>query len=308
VAAQLPAKLEILRDAMRRTGKLPDAVLTMGGAVSPAGYRTTIRVVGDAAGRPAYRMDRSHDTVPASGCLIAHPALLPVLDSIRLTPELEVTLRVSESTGEMTARWDTRHGDVTGLAASVSVGPAGVLHEHVAGHRFRVSAASFFQSGPAAAELLVAAVRRSAPELATAETVVDAYAGVGLFAVAATEPTTHVITIETSKSAVADARANLAGRSAHIERGEAGSWRPDRGLEIDVVIADPARSGLGRPGVAAMTSTEAPVIVLVNCDPVALARDAALLARQGYRHAGTEVLDLFPHTHHVEAVTRFVRE
>ena len=57
-----------------------------------------------------------------------------------------------------------------------------------------------------------------------------------------------------------------------------------------------------------MTSTEAPVIVLVSCDPVALARDAALLARQGYRHDGTEVLDLFPHTHHVEAVTRFVRE
>ena len=48
------------------------------------------------------------------------------------------------------------------------------------------------------------------------------------------------------------------------------------------------------------------MIVVVSCDPVALARDAGLLARQGYRHDGTEVLDLFPHTHHVECVTRFV--
>jgi 23S rRNA (uracil1939-C5)-methyltransferase len=48
------------------------------------------------------------------------------------------------------------------------------------------------------------------------------------------------------------------------------------------------------------------VLVLVSCDPVSLARDAALLAGHGYAHAGTEVLDLFPHTHHVEAVTRFV--
>jgi 23S rRNA (uracil1939-C5)-methyltransferase len=47
------------------------------------------------------------------------------------------------------------------------------------------------------------------------------------------------------------------------------------------------------------------VVVLVSCDPVSLARDAALLAGHGYRHDATDVLDLFPGTHHVEAVTRF---
>jgi 23S rRNA (uracil1939-C5)-methyltransferase len=308
VAAQLPAKVEIVRDAMRRTGKLPDAAITVGRSVPPSGYRTTLRVIGDSEGRPAYRMDRSHDTVAASGCLIAHPGLLPVLDSMRLTPELEATLRVSAATGEMTARWDRRHGDVVGLPESVAVGPTAMLYEDVAGHRFRVSAASFFQSGPAAAELLVAAVRHAAPELATAASVLDAYAGVGLFALAATEPSTRLLTVETSKSAVADCRANLTGRTVRIERGEAGGWRPDRGEQIDAVIADPARSGLGRPGVASMIATAAPVLVLVSCDPVALARDAGLLGRHGYRHDGTEVLDLFPHTHHVEAVTRFIRE
>ena len=60
-----------------------------------------------------------------------------------------------------------------------------VLEEDVAGHRLRVSMASFFQSGPQAAELLVDAVRRAAPELAGAGVVVDAYAGVGMFAVCA---------------------------------------------------------------------------------------------------------------------------
>ena len=106
VPAQLPAKVEIVRDALRRTGKLPDAELRVGAPVPDRGYRTTIRVVGDADGRAAYRLDRSHDTVPASGCLIAAPALLPVLDAIRLSPELEVTLRTSVATGEITARWD----------------------------------------------------------------------------------------------------------------------------------------------------------------------------------------------------------
>ena len=78
-------------------------------------------------------------------------------------------------------------------------------------------------------------------------------------------------------------------------------------MRVDVVIADPARSGLGKPGTGAIAATKAPVVVLVSCDPVAMARDAALLARQGYRHEVTEVLDVFPHTHHVECVTRFVR-
>lgn len=308
VAAQLPAKLEIVRDAMRRTGKLPDAELRLGAAVVDRGYRTTIRVVGDRHSCAAFRLDRSHDTALAAGCLISHPALLPVLDSIRITPELEVTLRTSVATGEITARWDTAAGDVLQLPEAVAVGPTARLHEDVAGHRFRVSAASFFQSGPHAAELLVEAVRRAAPELQRASTVLDAYAGVGLFAAAATSPRSTVITVETSKSAVADCRSNLAGRNARVEQGEFGSWRPDRDDRIDVAIADPARSGLGRPGVSAIVATEAPIVVLVSCDPVALARDTVLLGRHGYRHEGSEVLDLFPHTHHVECVTRFVHD
>ena len=102
-----------------------------------------------------------------------------------------------------------------------------------------------------------------------------------------------------------DASVNLAGRAATIVRGEVGAWRAG-GERVDVVIADPARSGLGKPGSAALAAAGAPVLVLVSCDPVSLARDAALLRRHGYRHERTEVLDLFPMTHHVEAVTRFV--
>lgn len=306
VAAQLPAKVAIVGDALRRTGRLADAEVRPGAAVPDRGYRTTVRVVGDADGRAAYRKEHSHDTVPASGCLVAHPALLPLLDAIRVTPGLDVTLRVSAATGEMTARWDARGGEVVGLPDTVGLGPDATLVEVVAGHRLRVSAGSFFQSGPQAAELLVDAVRRAAPELVGAGTVFDAYAGVGLFAVTATDPGSRLVTVETSLSAVDDCRANLRGRSARVTRGETGAWRPGADERFDVVIADPARPGLGRPGVAALAATDAPVIVLVSCDPAALARDTALLAGAGYRHAGSEVLDLFPHTHHVEAVTRFV--
>ena len=90
-----------------------------------------------------------------------------------------------------------------------------------------------------------------------------------------------------SRSAIADAHENLAGRSHDIVRGEVGGWRKAAGVDVDVVIADPARSGLGAPGVAALARAEAPVLALVSCDPASLGRDAGLLRAHGlqFSHA-----------------------
>jgi 23S rRNA (uracil1939-C5)-methyltransferase len=164
---------------------------------------------------------------------------------------------------------------------------------------------SFFQSGPQGAELLVEAVRRAAPELVGARLVVDAYAGVGMLAACATDPLSRVIAVETSRSACADAERNLGHRDARVVRGEVGGWHAEPGTAVDVVLADPARSGLGRPGVAALARLAAPVLVLVSCDAASLGRDARLLAVSGYRHERSELVDTFPHTTHIEAVTRF---
>jgi tRNA/tmRNA/rRNA uracil-C5-methylase (TrmA/RlmC/RlmD family) len=73
------------------------------------------------------------------------------------------------------------------------------------------------------------------------------------------------------------------------------------------VIADPARPGLGPAASAALAGLGAERLVLVSCDPASFARDVGLLAGHGYRLAQTQVLDLFPHTFHVEAVSRFER-
>lgn len=306
VPAQLPAKVDMVRDVLGRIAKLPDAKVVAGGAVSDRDYRTSLRVIGDASGRPSFRAERSHDTVPAAGCLVAHPSLVRLFESVELSPGLEVSVRTSVATGETTARWDRRRGDVKGLPPDVGTGPHAHLHEEVRGFSLRISAPSFFQSGPEAATMLVDAVVRAAPELADAETVVDAYAGVGLFAVAAAPSARHVITIESAKSSVADCKANLSGRTATVHKSRVERWGPNGG-EADVVIADPSRAGLRRSGVQALTAASPLILMLVSCDPASLARDTVLLAEQGYRHGGTEVIDAFPHTHHIECVTRFER-
>ena len=53
------------------------------------------------------------------------------------------------------------------------------------------------------------------------------------------------------------------------------AFRQGLGPDIPVVVADPARSGLGKEGIAAVVGTGAPLCVLVSCDPAALGRDAA---------------------------------
>jgi 23S rRNA (uracil1939-C5)-methyltransferase len=114
-----------------------------------------------------------------------------------------------------------------------------------------------------------------------------------------------VIAIESNPSACADARVNVAGRDIEIVQVPVEEWQS---VEAAVVVADPARDGLRAGGVQVLTATKASVIVLISCDPASLGRDARLLNEKNYRLEYSEVLDLFPHTHHVEVVSRFVRD
>jgi tRNA/tmRNA/rRNA uracil-C5-methylase (TrmA/RlmC/RlmD family) len=103
---------------------------------------------------------------------------------------------------------------------------------------------------------------------------------------------------------VADARHNLRGRRARVLRCDLEHWRPSR---ADVVIADPAREGLGRVATDRLAATDAARLVLASCDPAAFARDVVLLAEHGYSLASTTIVDLFGHTSHIEVVSGFER-
>jgi tRNA/tmRNA/rRNA uracil-C5-methylase (TrmA/RlmC/RlmD family) len=109
--------------------------------------------------------------------------------------------------------------------------------------------------------------------------------------------------VEASASAVADARANLADvEGARVIRADVRRWKPS---PCAAVVADPSRHGLGADVVRRIAATRAVSVAVVSCDPGALGRDAGLLAGAGYRLEGVALVDLFPHTPHVEVVTRW---
>ena len=303
--AQLQWKTEIVTEALQRIAKVPNPDVRAGGAVEPWYYRTTLRLAVADDGTVGLRAAASHRVVAIDDCLVAHPALVELLAGLRVRGAEEISLRVSVATGEITALADAAGAQALGLPADVRVGADAVVHEDVAGVRLQVSAASFFQSGPHAAGLLVAHVREACGDLlARGGPLLDAYGGVGLFSATLALPAgMTAIVVESSESACRDAAINL-GASAEVACSRVEDWIPQ---PVRLVIADPARAGLGRDGVAVLAATDAERIVLVSCDAASLARDTQLLAEAGYQHAESTVLDLFPHTPHVEVVTRFDR-
>jgi 23S rRNA (uracil1939-C5)-methyltransferase len=308
-------KLTVVIDALRRLGRLTDPAVEAGPPLPAEAFRTTVRcgVVDDRAG---FRRARSHDVLPVDRCLVAHPLVNELIEQGRFAGADEVTLRVGATTGErLVLAGPTAAGvdlpeeiDASTLVVGedeLANGKRAWIHDEVAGHRFRISAHSFFQTRHDGAELLAGTVRDlGGVELASAARVIDAYGGVGLFAVLAAPSTAHVTLVESSRSAIADARQNLADRDAKVIRSDVERWRSS---PADVVIADPARAGLGARAVRALTATQATVIVLVSCDAAALGRDARLLAEQGFALERSVLVDLFPQTHHVEVVSRFSR-
>ncbi|MEO1059418.1 MAG: TRAM domain-containing protein, partial [Actinomycetota bacterium] len=297
-AAQLAAKVAIAADAFTRTGRIPAEqvadVMLAGASVVATRYRTTVRVVGGADRRPGFRAARSHAVVPIDDCPVAVAPLAEAISNVRLDPEVELTMRVSELDGACTAWWrgpkGRRAATPDGLDRDVATGPRAALRERVDGAELRVSAASFFQASRVGAEVLVDAVRRAVPEAAGAGRGVDAYGGIGLFAATVLADVERVTIVETSASACADARHNAAGAEWTVHHTSMDRWQPSE--SADVLIADPARTGLGASGAAAVIAAAAPVVVLVSCDPVAGARDVRALIDAGYRLEGVEVLDL----------------
>lgn len=304
LALQRRIKHDIVVESLERLGKIADPQVRMSGSTTGEGLsaaRTTVRVIGDPDGRPGFRRRRSHDVVPVDQCLVVHDRLNEMLPLLRLEPGHEAVLRCSASSADRLAVTDP-----SAQLSGVPLDAAGrtVIRESVGGVDFTISAGSFFQSSPGAAEDLVAAVKAALgdPTDWVPGPVVDAYGGVGLLSAAAVPPEREIVIVESSESSCGDAQVNLSGRRARIVCDVVESWVPEPAA---VVIADPPRDGLRAAAVDVLAATGAPIVVLVSCDPASLGRDARLLEAAGYRFVDAQVLGAFPHTHHVETVSRF---
>jgi tRNA/tmRNA/rRNA uracil-C5-methylase (TrmA/RlmC/RlmD family) len=305
------------------------------------GWRRRVRFAVGPAGELGLRAHRSHHVVPLSHCPIGAPG---VGDARALQSdwpglaELEVAVDDRGEVVELAHRQrparqgrggDRRGGDGRGrrggdrrparpmLTTEQLSGPL-ALQYAVAGRRFTVHPAGFWQTHPRAAEVFTETVLRAAAPR-PGERVLDLYAGSGLFTAAlasAVTGTGRVLGIEAEATAVADAGANLADQpwagvrratvSAQTVAAAAAELSSDALDEpaggVDIVVLDPPRSGAGREVLTAILAAEPRVVVYVACDPSALARDVRIAMEAGWRLDELSAFDAFPMTHHVECI------
>ena len=198
-----------------------------------------------------------------------------------------------------------------------TAGPTGVLGEEfledeLAGLRFRVSHAAFFQTNTEMAERLYGIAAEFAG-LAGNERVFDLYCGIGTIGLILAPRAGEVWGVETVPEAIADAQRNAERNgigNAHFTAADVrlgvGPLLAEAGRP-DVVVLDPPRAGLSKKIVRRVIECGARRIVYVSCNPTTLAPNASSLATAGYSLRRIKPVDMFPQTSHVECVALLER-
>lgn len=322
--AQLRLKQEIVRAQLERIGKIgqPPVQPTIG-MENPWAYRNNMQFAVDDKGHLCLMATGTDRPVPVGNCRLLCPELTEVFQDLELDyPELErVSLRAGQRTGERMLVLETKGGEVPELevdrplscvlllpdGTGVSLIGSTHLHEEVGGKRLQVSAGSFFQVNTEQAQQLLRLVHEFA-EVQPGDTVLDAYGGVGTFALNLAGLAREAIVVESNPSAVHDAREN-ASETANVKviEGEVEDVLPTLEETIDVAVVDPPRAGVAPRALDALAARHPRRIVYVSCDPGSLARDLRTLLDRGYHLETVQPVDMFPQTHHIETVSLLVK-
>jgi tRNA/tmRNA/rRNA uracil-C5-methylase (TrmA/RlmC/RlmD family) len=309
---QRELKRQVLEENLRRMAgverEVPVAALP--GREDGTGWRTRVRLHADAEGRIGPYAARSHRVIEVSDLPLATDGIRAAAPLGRRLPGSRGVELVEPSTGGV-------------RSLSVGEGVDAAIVERVGDREFRLDAGGFWQVHAAAAATLSDAVQRAVDDqlFDPAAANLDLYGGVGLLAAAVGDrfgPATSVTSVESDSRATEHAQENLAdwlGATAVTARVDkylghlaAQGSRAERArLQRATMVLDPPRSGAGKAVVRALATLRPAQVVYVACDPVALARDLGAFGRSGYRVTRIEGFDLFPNTHHVEAVAALVR-
>ena len=297
--AQLRIKAEIVTDALERIGNFrrPPVQDTIP-SPRPLGYRNHARFnIWRESGTLGFTHRERRRFVRIDRCLLMNDRTNDLLARLQdhCGETTALSIRASDATGDYLVQPTLKNPDVP-----IPTGQKR-YRESVAGREFNVASPSFFQVNVQQAATL-ARLAGDALKLDGSQTIIDAYAGVGAFAVLLASHAHRVIGIEESTAAIADAEDNAAGLpNVSFLTGKVEDILPALDFVPDGVILDPSRTGCQPAVLDALIRFAPPRIAYVSCNPQTLARDLATLARR-YRVESVQPVDMFPQTHHVECV------
>lgn len=322
-ADQLRTKKLILEEQIRRlAGVTEPSVHEIIPSPSPWNYRNTVQFHLDPQGRIGYTRPASHRVLPITECHLPQDGLNQVWPQFSFESGLgleRIELRLSSDEDVLLVL----EGPAGNLPEISLESPISIVHESAGGQvvvagldyqfmdvnqrAFMVSAGSFFQVNTAQTEQMVRLVLEALqPE--PGQTVMDLYAGVGLFSAFIAPLVKSMIAVEVSESACKDFAYNLDEcENVELYVGLTEEILPSLSVKADAVVLDPPRAGMEKPALEALLAIKPERMAYVSCDPSTLARDAKRLIAGGYTLQYSTPLDMFPQTFHIESVSLFTR-
>ena len=317
IAHQRELKRQVLADSLKRMAGIETRVTVdaLPGEENGTGWRTRLRLQVAADGTPGPYAARSHRVITVTEVPLATPevaAIAPLDEKFVGMDHVDI---VVPSVGNPYV--------LAGTGSRTEKHRAQRIVERVGEREFRLDARGFWQVHRHAAETLTRAVQEAIEEslFDPRAANLDLYGGVGLLAAAVGDRFGNhlrITTVESDSLSTDHAAENLAewvGAAAVTARVEnylrqlgSSAGASDRArIGRGTVILDPPRAGAGTAVVRELVALDPVQIVYVACDPVALARDVALFGAAGYELTRLRAFDLFPNTHHVEAVATLVK-
>ncbi len=346
-AHQVEAKQEILRETLRRTGKLDWTQPIEVVAGEPFHYRnrTRMRVHHSGTFEMGYYQYRSHKLVAVRECPISSPLINralavmwmqgeagefpPVIKEIEFFADatdshvlLELMVHSAPSQDDraqlkrFAAELVSQVPAITGMAAFLLQGESAEY-----GEPLWTNGKVFLEYQTKGDRYRVSAgaffqtnrfLSDALVELVTAgkkgRMALDLYAGTGLFTLPMSRAFEQVVAVEASPTSFADLRTNV---PVHVKavRSTTEDYLRQVGDKFfaDLIVVDPPRAGLGDKVIPILGRVKASQLCYVSCDPATLARDLKALTETGYRIDSIHLVDLFPQTFHLETVVHLSR-
>lgn len=321
---QLKAKTDILRDQLKRIGKIENPLVKpMVASAHEWNYRNHLQFHLTEEGKLGFVNSRGRAVMPILECHLPEAGIQTFWPELQFESKADVE-RVSLRSGldeELLVILESETADMPELEIEADVSIVHIYEDHTAviagqdhltihvlGKDFHVSAASFFQVNTGMAEKMVKHLQASL-SVSLSTVLLDVYCGAGLFSKFFAPLCKQVIGIESSASACEDFVINLDEfENVELYEGSAEEILPGLAGKFDdplCMIVDPPRAGIEKHALDAIINIRPQVIAYVSCDPSTLARDAARLINAGYRLEEITPFDLFPQTYHIESISYF---
>ena len=320
---QLVIKRKILKDQLERIGKLTNPpVEDMIASPNIYNYRNHIQFHISGEGKPGFFLADKRGVLEISECHLPEEMLNKLWQLLEVGPKTGISnlgLRLGRDDDILLT---LESGDVFNAEFNVEALPVSVVHlspqevqilagssysvMQVKGRNFRVSAGSFFQVNIPQAEKLVEIIEELIPE--NCGTILELYAGVGLFSAFIASRTEKLVAVESSPQASEDFVQNLDEfDNIELYQGAVEEILPHLDIQPEIVLLDPPRAGVDKNVLEKIISTSPGQVVYISCDPATLARDTRRLVQEGYNPVKFIPIDLFSQTYHIESLSHWIK-